>query len=221
MKPNEGQDAAVPRRTARPKWLDPRIIGGLLLVIVAIVVGSKVVGSSAHTTAVWAASKDLAPGTVLTSGDLTPVEVNLAGSADHYLTADAGTSGVVGRGITSPVKAGELLAVSAIGASISGRIVVFGVSPEHMPAAVAHGSVIDLYLTTGGGASSSTIAETTLVSAGITVQTVIAPALGGLSGATSSRYQLSVLLNATVADALVRTLPKGEVIVVLRAGESG
>jgi len=50
------------------------------------------------------------------------------------------------------------------------------------------------------------------------VQSVTAPATGGLSGATSNRYQLSVLLPADTADKLVRILPTGEPIVVLVSG---
>ena len=81
----------------------------------------------------------------------------------------------------------------------------------------SHGSVIDLYLTSGG-ATSSREAVTTLISAGLVVQSVLAPASGGLSGATSNRYQIAVLASPSTADALVKTLPKGEAIVVLVTG---
>ena len=50
------------------------------------------------------------------------------------------------------------------------------------------------------------------------MQSVTAPASGGLSGATANRYQLSVLLPADDADKLVRILPTGEPIVVLVSG---
>ena len=55
-------------------------------------------------------------------------------------------------------------------------------------------------------------------SAGLVVQSVLAPASGGLSGATSNRYQIAVLASATTADSLVKTLPKGDAIVVLVTG---
>ena len=100
----------------------------------------------------------------------------------------------------------------------TGRIVAIGVEPGNMPPGVAHGSTIDLYLTTGGAAGSAAQAKTELVGRDITVQSVTAPASGGLSGATSNRYQLSVLLPADVADKLVRILPTGEPIVVLVSG---
>ena len=51
------------------------------------------------------------------------------------------------------------------------------------------------------------------------MQSVIAPASGGLSGATSSNYQMTVLVSPTIADSLVKTLPRGEAIVVLVTGK--
>ena len=94
---------------------------------------------------------------------------------------------------------------------------MIGVSPDRMPPSVGHGSVIDLYLTSGGTNSTSEV-KTDLVSAGITVQSVSAPSSGGLSGATSNRYQIAVLVPAALADTLVKTLPKGDAIVVLVTG---
>ena len=213
-----GTDGApVPRRTSRPRWLDLRVLGGVLLVVAAVVVGARVVGASSHTTPVWAASRDLAAGTVLTASDLTAVDVNLAGNATRYLAADNGTTGVVGASLGAGVGAGELVPLSVVRPTPAGKVVVIGVTPDRMPPGVIHGSVIDLYLTSGGATTSSP-AVTTLVSAALVVQSVVAPASGGLSGATSNRYQIAVLASAATADSLVKTLPKGDAIVVLVTG---
>lgn len=217
MKTVSPDGAPVPRRTSRPRWLDIRVIGGVLLVVAAVVIGARVVGASSHTTPVWAASRNLAAGTVLTAADLTAVDVNLAGNATHYLAADAGATGVVGASLGSGVGAGELLPLSAVQPAQAGKVVVIGVTPDRMPPGVTHGSVIDLYLTSGG-ATTSSAAVTTLISAGLVVQSVLAPASGGLSGATSNRYQIAVLASAVTADSLVKTLPKGDAIVVLVTG---
>jgi hypothetical protein len=107
--------------------------------------------------------------------------------------------------------------LSAVEPSRAGKVVVIGVTPDRMPPGVAHGSVIDLYLTSGG-ATTANSAVTSLVSAGLVVQSVLAPASGGLSGATSTRYQIAVLASAETADSLVKTLPKGDAIVVLVTG---
>ena len=78
--------APTPRRMSRPKWVNVRVIGGILLLVAAIVIGARVVGASSRTSAVWAADRDLATGTVLGQGDLAQVEVNLGDNAALYLT---------------------------------------------------------------------------------------------------------------------------------------
>jgi len=209
--------APTPRRMSRPRWLNVRVIGGIVLVIAAVVIGARVIGGSSRTVGVWAADRDLAAGAVLTAEDLSSAEVNLGDNVDLYLAAAASPIGLT---VVTPLRAGELLAASAVEESASGRVVAVGVEPNNMPPGVGHGSVIDVYLTTaapGAGAAPTT----ERIAKSITVQSVTPPATGGLSGATSNRYQVSVLLPATDADKLVRTLPNGEPIVVLVSGEGG
>ena len=208
--------APTPRRLARPRWLNVRVVVGIVLVVAAVLVGARVIGASSQTSPVWAAERNLAAGTVLSQGDLTTVDVNLGANSALYLSP--GSTEPIGMTVVGPMVAGELLAASAVGESADGRVVAVGVEPGNMPPGVAHGSTIDLYLTTGGAAGAEAQASTELIGAGITVQSVTAPATGGLSGATSNRYQLSVLLPAPVADKLVRILPTGEPIVVLVSG---
>lgn len=218
METNALPGAPVPRRNSRPKWLDIRVIGGLVLVVAAVVIGARVVGSSSHTTSVWAASRSLAAGTVLGVTDLVPVDVNLGDGGAHYLAAGSRAESVVGSSLVKPVAAGELVPVSAVGPTTIGRVLVIGVSPDRMPPGVGHGSVIDLYLSSGGKTSAAEV-TTVLISAGLTVQSVAAPASGGLSGATSNRYQVAVLVPPPLAGTLVKALSKGDAILVLVAGE--
>jgi hypothetical protein len=208
--------APTPRRLTRPRWLNVRVVGGILLVIAAVAIGARVIGASAQTTPVWAAGHNLAKGTVLAADDLTTVEVNLGDNENLYLTPSGASP--VGMTVVSPLVAGELLPASAIEESGTGRIVAIGVTPDHMPPGVAHGSTIDLYLTQGGAVGAEDKATTQSIGQNLTVQSVTAPATGGLSGATSNRYQVSVLLPADTADKLVRILPTGEAIVVLVSG---
>ena len=196
-----------------------RLVGGILLVIAAVVIGARVISASSQTTAVWAAERDLASGTVVGPGDLTSVEVNLGDNAGLYLTPASASP--VGMTMVTPILAGQLLPSSALAESGSGRVVAIGVEPDKMPPGVAHGSTVDLYLTKAGVAGADANATTELIGRDITVQSVAAPSSGGLSGATSNRYQLSVLLAADTADKLVRVLPTGEPIVVLVSGAGG
>jgi hypothetical protein len=211
--------APTPRRMSRPKWLNVRVVGGILLVIAAVVIGARVISASSQTQAVWAAERDLASGTVVGPGDLTSVDVNLGDNAGLYLTPASASP--VGMTMVNPILAGQLLPSSAVAESGSGRVVAIGVEPDKMPPGVAHGSTVDLYLTKAGVAGADANATTELIGRDITVQSVTTPSSGGLSGATSNRYQLSVLLAADTADKLVRVLPTGEPIVVLVSGAGG
>jgi len=211
--------APTPRRMSRPKWLNVRVVGGILLVIAAVVIGARVISASSQTQAVWAAERDLASGTVVGPGDLTSIDVNLGDNANLYLTPASASP--VGMTMVNPILAGQLLPSSAVEESGSGRVVAIGVEPDKMPPGVAHGSTVDLYLTKAGVAGADANATTELIGRDITVQSVTAPSSGGLSGATSNRYQLSVLLAADTADKLVRVLPTGEPIVVLVSGAGG
>jgi hypothetical protein len=201
----------------RPRWLDVRVIGGVLLLVASIVIGAKVVGASARTSPVWVAAHDLAAGTVLTAGDLAQADVNLGDRGDLYLDA---SSSLAGRLLGRALRAGELVPVSAVGPVGDARIVSVSVQPARMPPGVQHGSVIDLYLTAGSTSLGGADVSTRLLQSGITVQSVVAPASGGLSGATSSEYQVALLLSPDRADALVRALPTGEPMVVLRSDGS-
>ena len=205
--------APAPRRLSRPRWLNVRVVGGIVLVIAAVVAGAKVVGASSQTATMWVADRNLAAGTVLVTADLTTVEVNLGENAGLYL--GPGSNSPIGMTVLTPVAAGELLPASSVEQPSAGRVVAIGVEPENMPPGVDHGSTIDLYLTKGAVAGSESEATTELIGRDLTVQSVAAPSAGGLSGATSNRYALSVLLPADVADKLVRILPTGEPIVVL------
>jgi hypothetical protein len=208
--------APAPRRLSRPKWFNVRVVGGILLVIAAIVIGARVMAAGAQTAPVWAAERGLAAGTVIGAGDLTAVEVNLGDNSAAYLSPESRSP--VGMTLVAPLAAGELLAGSAVTETASGRVVAVAVAPEHMPPGVDHGSTIDLYLTGDAATGSAEPSTTELIGRDLTVQSVTAPSSGGLSGATSNQYQVSVLLPADVADRLVRVLPTGEPIVVLVSG---
>lgn len=204
----------APRRMGRPRWVNPRVVGGVLLVVASVAVGARVVGAAAHTTPVWAASADLAAGTVLTSGDVARVEVNLAANGDRYL--DAATV-LAGRVLARAVSAGELVPAAAVRQAEDGRIVSVPVAPDRMAPNVRHGSVIDLYLTVPAPAGRADTGETRLEQAGVTVQEVSGPAAGGLSGAAMPQFQVALLLSPRDADALVRNLPGSKPLVVLRS----
>lgn len=204
----------TPRRLARPKWMDVRVIGGVLLLVVSIAVGSKVIGAATRTIPVWAIAHDVAAGTVLAQKDLVAAEVNLGERAGTYTDA---TANISGRILNRALSAGELVPAAALGEVGDLRVVSVAVAPEHVAPSVAHGSVVDLYLITGRGGVAGSPIETRLLQGGVTIQSVTAPASGGLSGAVSSRYQIALALSVPDADRLVRELPLGEPLLVAHA----
>lgn len=156
-------DVASPpaRRTKQATWLDPRLLGGVLLILVSVVVGARVVAAADKTLAVYAATADLPAGHVLAAGDLKPVRVRLTSGATHYV---GGTETVIGRVVVRELRGGELVARSAVVAKApaASRDVSVSVKPEHIPANIPEGSTVDVIATgasPAGGTRTWTVAK--------------------------------------------------------------
>jgi hypothetical protein len=134
----------VPRRLTRPRWLDARLIGGVVLVLVAVLLGSVVVSSADRRRPVWSLSRDVAAGTVLTAADLRPVRVQLGASASRYLTSDIA---VAGRTVRRSLRAGELLAAAEVTDPEPGVTVTIPMQPDNAPE-ISRGERITLWLST-------------------------------------------------------------------------
>src|SRR5215207_10828998 len=141
-------DLGSPRaaRLGRPRWLDPRLVAGLLLVLGSVVLGTRIVAAADDTVPVLAAATDLAPGQPLTEAMVETRQVVLDGNADLYHTGDVGAGYVV----VSPVREGELLARSAVAASADApavRYVTVAVPTTEAPAGLAAGDAVDVWRT--------------------------------------------------------------------------
>ena len=134
----------VPRRLTRPRWLDARLIGGVVLVLVSVLLGSMLVSSADHRQPVWSLSHDVAAGTVLTGADLRPVRVQLGAAASRYLASDVA---VAGRTVRHALRAGELLAVAEVTDPEPGVTVTVPMQPENAPE-ISRGERITLWLST-------------------------------------------------------------------------
>ncbi|MEO7260550.1 MAG: SAF domain-containing protein [Jatrophihabitantaceae bacterium] len=134
----------VPRRLDRPRWLDARLVGGVVLVLVAVLLGSVVVSSADRRQAVWSLSHDVAAGTVLTGADLRPVRVQLGAAASQYLASDVA---VAGRTVHRSLRAGELLAVAEVTDPEAGVTVTVPMQPDNAPE-ISRGDRITLWLST-------------------------------------------------------------------------
>ena len=106
-------DLPSPRasRLPRARWLDTRLLLGVLLVLLAVVLGARVLADADERVEVWSVTRDLGSDTVLTPSDVRVAAVRLDASARSYVAASEDVDGVV---LTRPVGRGELLPLSAV-----------------------------------------------------------------------------------------------------------
>src|SRR5699024_2219324 len=99
------------RRLVKPSWRDARLIIGVLLVLLAVVIGAAAFSAADDRVGMWAAKDTLTPGQKVGEGDLVRVDVQLGDASSDYLTAGERlpNGAVVDRGL----RAGELVPRSA------------------------------------------------------------------------------------------------------------
>lgn len=197
----------VASRLTRARWLDARLLLGLLLVLLSVVVGAKLFADADQRVQVWSVTRDLGPDTALTGEDVTAASVRLDETAQRYLAATEDLEGLV---LTRPVGRGELLPASAVGPSggSGARRLVIEVDRVGV-AGLAKGRVVDVYVvrdTTSGQAPGP--AE--LVLAGVTVGEDVKAGGSGFGG-SGSRAGVTLLVDrAEVAD-LIDAVAGGQV----------
>jgi hypothetical protein len=213
----------VPRRVRPPRWLDLRLVLGVLLVLGSVLLGARVVGSADATVPVWAATGDLAAGTVLTGDDLVAVDVRLDDAAGAYLSA---TTRPAGRPLARTVRKGELLPRTALEDPPALVQLALPVQAGYVPPGLERGRLVDVYAldtaTSGGpaaaaGAGTAAAADTgvTPVVTGVTVQAVSGRSEGVLSTPTTT-VQVVVSLPAARAPQVLAAIGGRPLVVVVR-----
>ena len=143
-------------RLVPPRWLDARLVLGILLVLFAVVAGARVFASADHYSRVFVAKHDLVPGERVTAGDLTVGRVRLDGQGSLYVAAGAPPVGYV---VTRYVGAHEFLPVGALAAAgpkdADTRFVTVPVAAGHLPPSLSRGALVDVYLTPKSGAGAA------------------------------------------------------------------
>src|SRR6478752_6315960 len=140
--PSEALPGPTPRRVRPPRWLDLRLVLGVLLVLGSVLLGARVVGAADATVPVWAVTGDLAAGTELAAGDLRAVDVRLGDAADAYLATSTRPEG---RTLARAVRAGELLPRAALDAMTELVQVALPVQSGYVPPGLERGQVVDVY----------------------------------------------------------------------------
>lgn len=140
-----GATAAM-MRLRRPRWRDPRLIVGIVLVVASVLMGAVLVSRLSETTSVLVARSAVVPGDPLDAADLIVVDLRLGEQTGEYVgTLDAVPEGAVA---TRAIPAGELVPVSAVGqpAEVTLRPVVIPVEAS-VAESVAPGATVELWHT--------------------------------------------------------------------------
>ena len=189
----------VGRRLAAPRWLDSRLVLGVLLVLVSVLFGARILSGADRSQLVWGTTRALAPGSVLSQSDLVPVRVRLFDSAALYLDASgpAPVGYVTGRGLG----AGELLPDNALrrpGSDVDIRLVTVLVEIGHLSPDLGASQQVDVWVTQERAAETAATTAPDLaltgaqvVLSGLTVA-VGPPAAGFSAGAAAVPVVLQV-----------------------------
>ena len=141
------------RRVRRPRLRDTRLLVGVLLILVAVVVGARVIAGATKAAQWVSVSRALPAGHVLAANDLSRVKAHLPDRiAERYFTADPAR--LVGRTLTRPLTAGELLPAAALasGSAPASRVLPVLVKAGRMPT-LAPGDRVDVYAFAGASGS--------------------------------------------------------------------
>jgi hypothetical protein len=203
-------------RLSTPRWLDTRLLGGLVLVLGSIAVGTKVVAAADDTQTVWAVTADLAAGSRLTDDHLRRVDVHLTGDTpSHYL--DGRAAHPVGYLLTRAVRAGELLPAAAVAAPDAAadkrRFVTLPVERYHLPDDLRTGEVVDVYVTVTSSASGAE-PRSLLVGAGLTVSAVNRGSRGGFGAGGTGDVGVELSVPERDARSLVAAAQSGPIDLV-------
>ena len=197
----EAVPTPTPRRVRPPRWLDLRLVLGVLLVLGSVLLGARVVSAADATVPVWAVAADLAAGTAQDAGDLVAVEVRLDDAASAYLSTGTRPEG---RTLGQAVQAGELLPRSALEEPADLVQVALPVQAGFVPPSLQRGQLVDVYALADPAAGATAEAD-----GSVTVVVEQAP-VQALSGRTDG-----VLSTPTTTVQVVVAVPADEAADVL------
>jgi len=203
-------------RLPKPRWLDPRLLIGLLMVLLAVVVGARVFADADDRVQVWSVTRDLGPDTPLTRDDVEPAAVQLDDQAGRYLSAAEDLDGLV---LTRPVGRGELLPVSAVGpaSSLDQRRIAIEVDRVGV-AGLARGRVVDLYVVRPATQGESP-SPPELVLESVTVGEDVRSGSGSFGGGGAT-VGLTLLVDRTDVPDVIDAVANGSVYVVAVPGQA-
>lgn len=131
-------------RLRRPSWKDPRLLVGVLLVLLSIAGVVALVRSAETRTMVYAAREDIGVGETVGSDDLIGVEVQLGDVERRYVSE---ASEAAGRVAVQRIPKGDLVPMSSLGsADRLGRRPVSVNVTDVLPTAIVAGARVDVWV---------------------------------------------------------------------------
>jgi hypothetical protein len=202
-----------PRRVRPPRWLDLRLVLGVLLVLASVLVGARIVNAADATVPVWAVAEDLAAGTELTAEDLVAVDVRLDDAADAYLSTATRPEG---RTLARAVREGELLPRKALEEADELVQLALPVQSGYVPPGLGRGQLVDVYAVADPAAGATSVADgsVSLVVRKAPVQAISGRSEGVLSTPTTA-VQVVVAVTADDATAVLSAIAGRPLVVVV------
>lgn len=157
----------------RPRWRDPRLGVGVLLVAVSVALGGWVFAQADKTVPVYQVKEPVAVGEALKDAPLELINVNLSGMYSSYLTAEDVDELAIGESesvFIRAVPAGELLPRSALGSSSDLQLRPVSINVTN-PTPLEVGSVADLWVMVED-VTGREVSEPELVASGLHVRGV-------------------------------------------------
>ncbi len=203
----------TPRRVRPPRWLDLRLVLGVLLVLASVLLGARVVSAADATVPVWAVAGDLAAGTELSAEDLVAVDVRLDDTAAAYLSVGTRPEG---RTLARAVREGELLPRTALEEAEELVQLALPVQSGYVPPGLERGQLVDVYAVADPAAGATAVADgsVTLVVRKAPVQAISGRSEGVLSTPTTP-VQVVVAVSDGDADEVLAAIAGRPLVVVV------
>ena len=210
------QHGTAAARFRRPSWRDPRLLVGLLLVLLSVLGVVLLVAAANRSEPYYAAAEDLAVGQRITREDLTVVDAHLEEASSSYLTSrEALQDNAV---VTQRVPRGELLPTASVGVADALDRTPVGIAlGTPLPAQADPGSHVDVWvaeprmtgrgykepekLVTGAEIARVDTTDTALGgTGGVTVHVLVSPSrVGPLVDALGNDAKVTLVLNTSGA----------------------
>jgi hypothetical protein len=151
---------------------NPRALFGAGLLLLSLVSALLLTSAANRSVLVWSTKGELAVGDVVASTDLVKTKVLLPQNSKLYLSTNAK---LIGTTVVRKVGAGEIIPAAALSRNTQGadlNSVPLKIAKNDLPADLAKGQVVDVYVLPASGIASSKGVTTTLVGEKLSVESI-------------------------------------------------